>query len=292
LLTVRIIELTVDEFELPTVPMCWIALGSEGRLEQTFSTDQDNGIIFAADDADAGRVREALLPFARAVNQKLASCGFPPCKGDVMAGNPRWCLTVDEWRRTFRSWLDEGQPQALLNACIFFDLRPIYGDESLAERLRAWLLPAAADRPLFQRLMAENALRCQPPLGTLRQFVYDGSREFPHTIDLKKHGSLPFVDAARVLGLARRVPDTNTAQRLRAVAEVLLIDGRSLQAIVDGFYFIHLLRLRNQCNLPGLRPGANRIDPDDLSRGDRQVLKEAFRQARKLQERLVLRYAL
>lgn len=292
LLTVRIIELTVDEFELPTVPMCWIALGSEGRLEQTFSTDQDNGVIFEADDADAGRVREALLPFARAVNQKLDACGFPLCKGDVMAGNPRWCLTLDEWRRTFRGWIDEAQPQALLNACIFFDLRPIYGDESLAERLRAWLLAAAADRPLFQRLMAENALQCQPPLGVIRDFVCDGSREFPHTIDLKKRGSLPFVDAARVLGLANRVPYTSTAQRLRAVAEVLPIDADGPEAIIDGFYFIHLLRLRNQVRLHGVRAEANRIDPDDLSRVDRHVLKEAFRQARKLQDRLVVRYAL
>lgn len=292
LLTVRIVELTVDEFELPTVPMCWIALGSEGRLEQTFSTDQDNGIIFEADDADADRVREALLPFARAVNRKLDACGFPLCKGDVMAGNPRWCLTLDEWRRTFRTWLDEAQPQALLNACIFFDLRPIYGDESLADRLRAWLLPAAADRVLFQRLMAENALQCQPPLGVLRRFVYDGSRAFPHTIDLKKRGSLPFVDAARVLGLAKRVPHTSTAQRLRAVAEVLPIHPDDLEAIIEGFYFIHLLRLRNQRRLEGRRAEPNRVDPDDLGRVDRQVLREAFLQARKLQDRLVLRYAL
>jgi CBS domain-containing protein len=292
LLTVRTIELTVDEFELPTVPMCWIALGSEGRLEQTFTTDQDNGVIFEAAAADAERVREALLPFARAVNLKLDACGFPLCKGDVMAGNPKWCLTLDEWRQAFRGWIDEAQPQALLNACIFFDLRPIYGDESLAERLRAWLLSATASRTTFQRLMAENALQCQPPLGIVRDFVYDGSKEFPHTIDLKKSGSLPFVDAARVLSLANRVPCTSTAQRLRAVAEVLRIDDADLEPIVDGFYFIHLLRLRNQCRLGGLRAEANRIDPDDLGKVDRHALKEAFRQARKLQNRLVVAYGL
>ena len=292
LLTVRIIELTVDEFELPTVPMCWIALGSEGRLEQTFTTDQDNGVIFEADAADAGRVREALLPFARAVNLKLESCGFPLCRGDVMAGNPKWCLTSDEWRHAFRGWIDEAQPQALLNACIFFDLRPIYGDESLAERLRAWLLSATASRTTFQRLMAENALQCQPPLGVIRDFVYEASKDFPHTIDLKKHGSLPFVDAARVLSLANHVPCTSTAQRLRAVAEVLRIDDALLEPIIDGFYFIHLLRLRNQCRVGGLRAEPNRIDPDDLGKVDRHALKEAFRQARKLQDRLVVAYAL
>ncbi len=292
LLTIRIIELTVDDFDLPMVPMCWIALGSEGRLEQTFSTDQDNGIIFEANEADAGRIREALLPFARAVNEKLDACGFPLCKGNVMAGNPQWCLPFDEWRRTFFKWIYEPQPEALLNAAIFFDLRPIYGDETLAERLRDWLLSATRDRPLFLRLMAENALQCQPPLGTIRDFVYDDSKEFPHTIDLKMHGSRPFVDAARILSLANGVPHTSTAERLRAVAGIVRFDRDSLAAIIDGFYFIHLLRLRNQCKLQGAQVGANRVDPKDLNELDRHVLKEAFRQARKLQNRLVLDYRL
>ncbi len=310
LLTIRIIELTVEEVDLPMVRMCWIALGSEGRLEQTFSTDQDNGIIFEAEEADAGRIREALLPFARAVNGKLDACGFPLCKGEIMAGNPQWCLALHEWRRTFARWIYEPQPQALLNAAIFFDLRPIYGDEVLAERLREWLLAAARDQPLFLRLMAENALQCQPPLGTIRDFVYDRSKEFPHTIDLKLHGSRPFVDAARIFSLAHGVPHTSTAQRLRATEEVWDFGKDGLAAIIDGFHFIHLLRLRNQgeagrarLHAP-VRPsrasaaaqdahaGTNRIDPEDLNDLDRHVLKEAFRQARRLQNRLALDHRL
>ncbi len=297
LLTVRIIELTLDEFDLPTVRMCWIALGSEGRLEQTFSTDQDNGIVFEADESDAGRIREALLPFARAVNEKLDACGFPLCKGNIMAGNPQWCLPLHEWRRTFSRWIYEPQPQALLNAAIFFDLRPIYGDEALAERLRDWLLSAARDQPLFLRLMAENALQCQPPLGTIRDFVYDHSKDFPHTIDLKMYGSRPFVDAARIFSLAHGVPHTSTAQRLRAMEEIFDFGTDGLAAIIDGFHFIHLLRLRSQgraarAPLQGPRAGTNRIDPEELNGLDRHVLKESFRQARRLQNRLALDYHL
>ncbi len=292
LLTIRLIELTADEFDLPVVRMCWIALGSEGRLEQTFCTDQDNGIVFEASEEDAGRVREALLPFARAVNQRLATCGFRPCIGNIMAGNPRWCLSFAEWKRTFSNWIYEPQPEALLNAAIFFDLRPIYGDEYLAERLRDWLLSAARDQPLFLRLMAENALQCQPPLGILRDFACERSGEFPHTIDLKACGSRLFVDAARVFSLAHAAPETSTAQRLRAVAETFRFAGDGLAAIIDGFHFIHLLRLRHQCRLEGADSGANRIDPRNLNELDRHVLKEALRQARKLQTRLAFDHRL
>jgi CBS domain-containing protein len=288
LLTVRVIDLVADRFDLPPVPFCWIALGSEGRLEQTFSTDQDNGIVFEADAADAAAVREGLLPFARAVNEALAACGFPLCKGNVMASNPQWCLTVEEWRGAFSRWLDTPEPEALLNASIFFDLRPIHGRLALAERLWEWLLSAVPSRPLFLALMAQNALRYRPPLGRIRDFVFDGSREFPRTLDLKAFGSRIFVDAARVLALARGVPHTSTAERLRAVADAGGLDREAAAAIVDGFHFVHLLRLRNQFGRAVSPEGANRVDPRRLNELDRTVLKEALRQARRLQARVAL----
>ena len=96
LVTTRVIELTIDEIELPDAPWCWLAFGSEGRLEQTLATDQDNGIVFEAKEpGDAALLREAFVPFARVVNQRLDACGFPLCKGNIMAGNPQWCMSLD-----------------------------------------------------------------------------------------------------------------------------------------------------------------------------------------------------
>ena len=292
LLTIRVIDLAADAFDLPPVAMCWIALGSEGRLEQTFSTDQDNGLVFDPAGGDTEAVRSALLPFARKVNEDLDACGFPLCKGGVMAGNPRWCLTLREWWRAISRWIEEPDPKALLSSVIAFDLRPIWGDETLVERLRDRLLAASADRPIFLRTMAAAALECQPPLGTVRDFVFDRCKEFPHTLDLKHGGSRPFVDAARILALANRVPYTSTAQRLRTAAEAVDLGEDGVAAMIDGFHFIHLLRLRNQCRPASRLEGANRVDPRELNELDRRVLKEAFRQARKLQHRLVREYHL
>jgi CBS domain-containing protein len=292
LLTVRVVELTMDGFDLPPVPFCWIALGSEGRLEQTFSTDQDNGIILDAEDADGPALRAGFLPFARAVNDALAACGFPLCKGGVMASNPLWCLTLGEWRRAFSRWIGTPEPAAILNATIFFDLRPIYGRTELAQRLWEWLLPAAADGQLFLDLLARNALAFRPPLGRIRDFVFDRSKEFPRTLDLKAYGSRIFVDAARVLALEHGIPVTSTAERLRAAAAAGALDADGVGAIVDAFHFVHLLRLRKQFRRDALPTAANRIDPRDLGRLDRIVLKESFRQARRLQERLALDHRL
>lgn len=291
LLTLRIIELTHDEFELPQVKWCWMALGSEGRYEQTLSTDQDNGIVFEADGADADQVRKNLLPFADSVNRKLDACGFPLCKGGIMAGNPDWCLSQEEWRGKFSKWIQAPEPKALLNASIFFDFRPLYGDEDLSDSLREWLLGISGKATLFLRLMTENALQCQPPLGLIRDFVYDNNKDFPHTIDLKMYGSRPFVDAARIFSLANNVAMTSTAQRLRGAAEATNL-GADVEAMIDGFYFIQQLRLRHQHDLNGNNAGANRINPDELNELDRHILKEAFKQARKLQDKLRLDYRL
>jgi CBS domain-containing protein len=291
LLTLRIIELTHDEFDLPQVKWCWIALGSEGRYEQTLSTDQDNGIIFEAGGQAPQPLRESLLPFADAVNRKLDACGFPLCKGGIMAGNPEWCLSLEEWQGKFSHWIKTPEPKALLNASIFFDFRPLYGDEELSHALRSWLLGVSGKANLFLRLMTENALQCAPPLGMIRDFVYDDNKDFPRTIDLKMYGSRPFVDAARIFALANNVTATGTAQRLRGAAEAIHM-GADVEAMIDGFYFIQMLRLRHQKDLGGATGGANRVDPEDLNELDRHILKEAFKQARNLQDKLRLDYRL
>ncbi|MDO9197553.1 MAG: DUF294 nucleotidyltransferase-like domain-containing protein [Rhodoferax sp.] len=293
LLTLRVIELTHDEFDLPQIQWCWIALGSEGRYEQTLCTDQDNGIIFECESETATEaLRQRFLPFAQAVNNKLDACGFPLCKGGIMAGNPQWCLSLPEWRARFRGWIEHPQPKALLNAAIFFDFRPLYGDEALSESLRSWLLDETRNAQLFLRLMAENALQCAPPLGLIRDFIFDSSKEFPNTIDLKMYGSRPFVDAARLLSLTHGVRQTSTAQRLLGASQSVNFGGDDVAAMVDSFYYIQSLRLRHQHQVLGEHGGGNRINPDLLNELDRHILKEAFKQARKLQSRLRLDYRL
>jgi CBS domain-containing protein len=217
LIAMRVIELIEDEFDLPAVPWCWLLFGSEGRLEQTFTTDQDNGLIFEPSNVgDTEALRAAFLPFAQAVNDALHYCGFERCRGGIMASNPDCCLSSDEWMARFSSWLRVPDPEALLQGTIFFDFRPLYGRYELVDRLRAWLMAKAPEHPLFLRLLAELALGVAPPLGWAGRFTYDRNRAFPHTLDLKLQGARLFVDVARVGSLAKGIWATSTADRLRA----------------------------------------------------------------------------
>ena len=284
----RILVFEAARHDLAGIRFCWVALGSEGRLEQTFATDQDNGILFAAQAAPE-EVRARLLPFATAVNRALDACGFPLCKGNIMAGNPLWCLSIEEWKEKFSGWIRDPLPKALLNAAIFFDLRGVWGAQDLAQDLQAWLGAEVRDNRRFIRAMAQGALESRPPLGLLTDFVTTDADGAPGSIDLKTQGTRPFIDAARIFALASGSVATSTAQRLRASGEHLRIPHDETEAAVEAFHFILLYRLRHQQHDPA---HGNRIRPDALNELDRQILKEAFRQARKLQSRLALDYQL
>ncbi|MFC5302895.1 DUF294 nucleotidyltransferase-like domain-containing protein [Azospira restricta] len=290
LIGLQAIDLVAERHELPYVPWCWLVFGSEGRLEQTLATDQDNGLVFAADSKEeADALRKVFLPFARDVNDALDACGFPLCKGSIMAGNPELCLSLAEWKEKFYQWLHVAEPQAVLNATIFFDLRPLFGDEHLAAELQSWLLARTPDCHAFLRAMAEGALNWQSPLGWLNGFRYDDNKDFPHTIDLKLHGVRPFVDGARIWSLAKGVAATNTGERLRTVGPLLHQRPEETAAFLGALDQVQRMRFANQLRADS-HAGANRVDPDRLNELDRQILKEAFRQVKRLQQQLEIEF--
>ena len=284
LLTERAVQLVAGQQGQDLRRACWLAFGSEGRSEQTIATDQDNGLVFASDDPAADRPR--WLALGQQVNDTLAACGYPLCKGLIMAGQPDCCLTVDEWVERFSRWIDHGAPEDLLKASIYFDLRPLAGALSLAQPLRDAVRTRAAQLPRFARQLAQNALRNGPRLNW--RGALDPQRDGVHEwVDLKLNGTMIFVDAARLYALALGVGATGTRARFEAVGAALQIDVRESQAWVGAFEFLQMLRLCVQA-CAGEHP--NRLDLNTLNHIDRRMLKESFRAAQRLQQRMTLDY--
>lgn len=291
----RVIELALAERGDPGVPFSWLCFGSEGRREQTLHTDQDNGILFeATDSAEANAIRTRLLPLAQYINQCLAQCGFTLCKGNVMAGNPELCLSRSEWARRFAGFVREASPENLLGSSIYFDLRVVWGDDQGCEQLRQGLLEQVADNRLFQRLMADNALRQRPPVGRLREFVLTRQgNDKAATLDLKVQGLTPFVDGARLLALANGIGACNTLERLRQLVAKGIIEAQDGAAYEEAYHFIQQTRMQqHQRQTRDNLPYSNRLDPDSLNHLDRRILRESLRQAQRLQSSLALRYQL
>ena len=293
LLAARLVILMAERHGRDPQRACWLAFGSEGRSEQTVATDQDNGLVFLSDNPLADR--PAWLRFARDVNEALDACGYPLCKGNVMASNPECCLTPEEWTGRFDQWMAHGAPEDLLRASIYFDLRGVAGDLSLAQALREHITTQAARLPRFMKQLALNALSHRPPLnwrGAIDTTAVDGKA----VIDLKLQGTAIVVDAARIYALAHGVAQTGTRARIEGFAKAIGVEDQEAQAWASGFEFLQSLRLRVQIEEPAggvsgtTAANPNLVDVNALNDVDRRVLREALRQARRLQQRLELDY--
>jgi CBS domain-containing protein len=290
-LTARLLEIVARDFGMSMNDMCWLSFGSEGRSEQTISTDQDNGLIFISDKPE--RDRPKWLAFGKAVNEALDDCGYPLCTGNIMAGNPECCLTLDEWKRRFGVWIEQGTPENLLRANIFFDFRPLAGRTELAVLLRDFVKRAAKDVLRFHKQLADDILRRGAPLnwlGVIHTERIDGRA----VVDLKLRGTALFVDVARLQSLALGIPETGTRRRFEAIAQQRSVEPQRAEAWCTAFEFLQMLRLRIQLDRedsPGWISGhPNKIEVAALNEIDRRLLKEAFRIARKLQQRVELDY--
>ena len=288
-LTVRLLSIACARFAVDPQSFCWLSFGSEGRGEQTIATDQDNGILFV----DGEGARERLLELAKFTNEALAACGFPLCKGHIMACNPALTLTYAGWEEVFVRWIDRGDPEALLAASIYFDFRPLFGNVGLANQLREDVVHRAQSNERFLKQMADNAMRNRPPVsGRLAESLF-GAVGGPERVDLKMHGTVPFVDAARIWALRAGLHETNTTERYRGLAEMGRLPAEDVEGWVAAFEFFQLMRLRAQHGREHAYAAAHEDNPNQvelaaLSPLDRRIVSESFRQARKVQQRLEL----
>ena len=249
-LTQKIIILAEEEMVQeregrPPVPYAWIALGSEGRREQTLRTDQDNAIIFADVPQDREEeVRSYFLKLAEKVVAALERCGFPRCKGGIMASNPKWCRPDRVWKDYFSHWIlgIDLSREEILQTFIFFDFRPIYGEQRFLSGLIDRISENLDQRTRFLREMAETAILNETPLGFFKRLVVQKSGDHKNQLNLKLHGLTPLVDAVRTLALDQKIFETNTLDRISALVERGLLPAAEADDLRDAFNVIMLVQ--------------------------------------------------
>lgn len=276
----RLLTLLHAEMGPEPYPFCWLMLGSEGRKEQTFKTDQDNALIYQTPAEDWEEIKTAKLYFRRFGNraiQHLEACGYPLCKGEMMASNPRWRKPYVVWQNYFERWISAPEPEDVLNATIFFDFRPGYGQVALADRLRDYLAAQAPTKSIFLMHLAKDCLHSRPPLTFFRNFVVEKDGKYKNRLDIKTRGLVPFVDFARLLALKHGVKETNTLDRLRVLADREAIPRELYTETVEAYEFQMQLRLVHQMRMmeSGQLPH-NYVDPGELSDLEKQTLRESF----------------
>jgi CBS domain-containing protein len=252
-------------------PWAWLAFGSEGRMEQTLVTDQDNGLVYA----DAGAAdRPWFAALAERVNADLEAAGFPSCRGDHVARHAHG--TVSEWAARFARSIDA--PDAH-DAALLLDVRPVAGGLDVAALEDAPRRGAADAR--FLRALARDAIAFAPPPSLALRLRGAGS-----TVDLKWQGISPVVFLARCYAVEVGASDRGTLGRLEAAVRAGLMDADLFAAVSGAYRFLLGLRLRVQLGrIAGGAPPTNEVTLSELSSIDRARLKDAFRAIRAWQDK-------
>jgi CBS domain-containing protein len=275
-LTRRLITLKQEQLGPAPMSFCWLAFGSQGRQDQMAGSDQDNALILERECNE--NEKDYFKMLSEYVCSALNDCGFPFCQGNIMAQNPKWQLTLQQWQQQFLSWVKTPHPRALLNATIFFDMRGIAGDKELLNQLQSNVLKNTKDNDIFLAALAQNALQSTAPLGFFRSLVVERDGSEVKGINLKHRGNALINDIVRVYSLAAGIAEVNTCKRIESLMTKGKIDKEIAMNLLDSWEFIAHKRLVNQgLQFNNKQPISNYILPEHFSSLIRHQLKDAFK---------------
>lgn len=289
----RIIELKIAELEAegrnpPPLKFAWLSLGSEGRREQALRTDQDNAIVYEEPPQEsADMAKNYFLDLGKKVVTGLNECGFSYCKGEVMAN--KWCYSLPEWKSLFSNWIDSPTPRAIMHFSIFFDFRIVYGDASLGGELDDWIENSIQGNPNSLRWLAVNAISASPPIGFFRGLSVESKGEHKDHFDIKAKGTVPIVDAARVLALENKIRNRSTMGRWKALSSIDPDRKKEYEDLIITFEMLSRIRLKNSLHNPDQ---GNFVNPKSLHKIEKESMKYSFQFIQDLQKKLEVHFRL
>ncbi len=284
---IRLLELAAAELGPAPARFAFLALGSEGREEQTLASDQDHAIVFEdVPEREEEDVQAYFLKVGRFVSDGLALAGYPLCLGEVMASNPRWCRPLRTWKAYFAGWLRTAEPKDILDLKIFFDFRTVQGEPEFAAELRRHIDEVLRQEPPFLLHYAQYTLQYKAPLSFFGHIVLEEGKEGAKTFNIKD-ALMPVNNFARLYAFRHGVAEVNTLDRLHALLEVGALRESLHDEAVKVYDYLMQLRLAHQVRAidRDASPG-NDIDPRELTHIEVTLLKQAFAQIADIQKKI------
>jgi len=291
-ITIKIIENAISFMNDPLpASFTWLAIGSQGREEQLLLTDQDNAVVFDdVPEKDFKKTKAYFLKLSKKITEDLNTVGFEFCPANMMASNPKWCLSLSQWKQQFNRWITSPDQDNLMLCTIFFDFEPIYGNKELVKNLSEGIFESISKHEIFLNHLGVNALKNPPPLSFFRHFLVEQSGEHKDQFDIKARAMMPLVDAARLLILSNNIAaHNNTILRYEKLIE---LEPQNKELYNDCLIaFKNLLDFRTEQGLKHHDSGRF-IDLKSLSKANRLELKNCFKAIKEIQELILVRFNL
>ncbi len=263
----------------PPCPYTVAILGSAGRGESLLAMDQDNAIIFEKGEP-GGTADKYFETLGGHIADILHEVGVPYCKGGVMARNAAWRGSVATWQARIADWIGRSSPSDLLSVDIFFDLRGVHGQLSLADALWRFAYDMAKGQVEFAKLLVESIGRMDRGLG-----LFGRLRAHKGRIDLKRTGLFGIVSTARALSIRHHILERATPARLRGVRGLRIGAELDLDRLIESHsVFVRLILSQQLADVHSGRPASNTVSVRRLSATDRERLRSALQSVRHLDD--------
>jgi len=286
-------DMEADGLGPPPVPFAAIVFGSGGRGENYLFPDQDNGFIIADyPDKEHDRIDGFFRELAERMTLDLDAVGLPLCKGYCMATNPLWRKTLSQWGDQIELWGCKHNFVAIRLSDIFFDFQPVYGDIGMAIELRNRVAGMISGNHFFLSAMFHEIADHNVALGAFGGFFGGFMTEtedpdYEGQINLKLTGTLPMVEAIRLLALGEGVTETATLSRINALHLKGVLDDNEVEDLAAAFKALTGILLDAQITaFDAGRPVNNFVDPDALSKHLQKRLTRSLKAIDALRDRV------
>ncbi|MCK4853115.1 MAG: CBS domain-containing protein [Bacteroidales bacterium] len=287
-ITHRLVEFAIEEMGEPPAEFAFLALGSEGRREQTLVTDQDNAIVFEdVPNEKFAEVNRYFLYFGKKINLWLDKIGYQYCQGEVMAGNPQWCQPISRWKKYFSDWINQKSQDGLLGVAVFFDFRIVYGSEKYADELRKHINKIIDGKTLFFRLLASDVSKYNIPTDIFKENGPENGPGAPEAFNIKNAIS-PLVDFIRVYSIQHHVGESNSLLRLEKMLRMNIIPEEEYHEIENIYSRMMEIRFRSHVNaiLDNKSPD-NMVSREELTVIEQTMIRKTFSEIIRYQQKIL-----
>ncbi|WP_226619955.1 DUF294 nucleotidyltransferase-like domain-containing protein [Cytobacillus firmus] len=259
----------------------WFTMGSSGRREQGFLSDQDHGLVFESGAAEAEKY---FLELGEEVSKGLQAVGYPFCEGNVMSSNPLWCKSLSEWKEQIHAWMQEESLQTIRNLHIFYDSRVLAGEEEYIAELKSFIHVNLQKSPHLLTRMVETSMHMKKSVGPFGQLLAEEKGSHQGELDLKYAAFIPYVNAVRILAVKEGILDTSTIARMNKIMNINGYGG--LGKYRNNFAVLLKWRLQSYRQTDAY-DDTHYIQLKTLSLSERNELKDILKDAKKLHQFVV-----
>lgn len=282
-LTEKVIAIISERLAPLPCEFTWFNMGSDGRREQTFFTDQDNALVYKVDGSP--EIDAYFENFANEVVTALDRVGFTLCSGNIMPSNPDWRGSLGGWRRNLENIFHDQCQDNLLRVIILMDITYSAGSASLGQQLIDKVHKMIHDNFGALMVMARSAVLSNVALTMFRKFRLEKSGDHKGMFNVKLYGWAPLIMTARVFALKYGLTDTNTVERIKQLEALNRFDVELSQNLQKAYRVLTHAKMVSQVEaIVSGRKYDYFLDPGALKEADQDELKRALGSVEALQK--------